>query len=309
MPQLKQSIIDLKNLALKPYYAIRMSRPVWRGLLNRDAIQHFTAQPPALDVVQQRIVADLRVHGIACATLQELFPDDPHMLERMQEQARLLRERAIQNKKKQFLLQLFETFPLVDLHDPFFSFMLSDKVIDSVNTYLGMWSKFYYSTLNITLPVTNGEPPKQSQRWHRDPEDKRMCKIFVYLNDVDASAGPFVYARGSHGDGPYRHLFPQRPPHGYYPPDGAVEAKIPSQNILTCTGPAGSVIFADTSGIHKGGYATAKERMMLTAGFLTSASPRGIFFTPPSNQKWTDTLKPQIAYAVTGKKFGKGLGY
>lgn len=294
---------------LKPYYAIRMSHPVWYSLLNRDAVKRYTMAPPVLDSVQQRISADLRTHGIACSTLKELFPNDPDMLERMQEQVRLLKNSATQNRKKQFLHQLFETFPVLDIGNPFFSFMLSEKVIDTVNSYLGMWSKFYYSTLNVTAPVVRGEPPKQSQRWHRDPEDKRMCKIFVYLNDVDDSAGPFVYARGSHGDGVYKRLFPQRPPNGYYPPDGDVEAKIPSQEILTCTGPAGTIVFADTSGLHKGGYATAKERIMLTAGFLTNASPRGIFFTPPNNPQWTDSLKPQIAYAVTGKKFGKGLGY
>ena len=309
MISLSRALIDLKNASLRPYYSIRTAYPVWHGMLNRDAVRRFLADPPTLDPVQQRISSDLRADGIAHTTLKELVPEAPYLLAQMQERVRTLRVHAVQNRKKHFLLNLFEVAPELDMADPFFQYMLSPRVVDSVNAYLGMWSKFYCTILNITQPIPPGEAPRQSQRWHRDPEDRRMCKVFLYLSDVDESSGPFTYVRGSQDGGPHRRLFPQRPPHGYYPPEGAVEARIPRDDIRTCTGPAGSILFADTSGLHKGGYATEKERIMLTAGFLTSASPRGVFFRLPSDRKPITALPARVAYAVTGKRYGQGMGY
>jgi hypothetical protein len=309
MVSLAQIMIRLKNEAFRPYYSIRTAYPVWHGLLNHDSVVRFAVHPPTLSHVQQRISSDLRACGIACTTLQELIPEKPDLLSDLQERVHALRAQAVQNRKKPYLLNLFETIPVLDVEDPFFRFMLSSHVVDAVNAYLGMWSKFYSTVLNVTLPIPPGEEASQSQRWHRDPEDRQMCKVFLYLSDVDETSGPFTYVQGSQDGGPHRHLFPQRPPHGYYPPDGAVEARIPREDIRVCTGLAGSVIFADTSGLHKGGYATAKERIMLTSGFLTSASPRGVFFKHPSDSQALSTLSPQIAYAVTGKRYGEGLGY
>jgi hypothetical protein len=304
-----QALINLKNEALRPYYSIRTAYPVWHGLLNRDAVARFAANPPVLNTVQQRISADLRAHGIAHATLEELVPENPNLLTHLQDRVRTLRTQAVQNRKKNYLLNLFETIPELDPADPFFQFMLSTNVVDSVNAYLSMWSKFYSTVLNIAKPIPPGETARQSQRWHRDPEDRRMCKVFLYLSDVDETSGPFMYVPGSQDGGPYRSIFPQRPPHGFYPPEGAVEARIPQDDIMTCTGSAGSIIFADTSGLHKGGYATEKERIMLTAGFLTSASSRGVFFRHPTDPRALSALSPQVAYAVAGKRYGQGLGY
>ena len=47
-----------------------------------------------------------------------------------------------------------------------------------------------------------------------------MCKVFIYLSDVDETAGPFIYVKGSamRGTNPaYRTLFPQKKPLGSYP--------------------------------------------------------------------------------------------
>jgi hypothetical protein len=214
------------------------------------------------------------------------------------------------NRKKTFLEQMFETFPLLDPKDPFMALALDETTLDIVNGYMRMWCKFEYINLNVTIPVNPGTPPRQSQRWHRDPGDKKIIKMFVYLNDVDETSGPFIYVRGSQYGGRWRKSFPQRLPHGYYPPDGAVERLVPSSDIRTCVGRAGAIIFADTTGLHKGGYATAKERIMFTAGFTTKASPRGIYYRHPEDMDGLlRGLSARQAYAVTGKAFGEGGGY
>lgn len=297
------------NALILPYYAIRNTWPIWFSILNKEGREKFDQEKRELNEVQRRIVSDLNKNGVAKTTLQELFSHNNH-LPTLLAAATQLRTSAMPHKKKSFLEQLFETFPLLDLKNPFISLALEDTVLDIINGYMRMWCKFEYINLNVTIPVPTSVPPQISQCWHRDPGDKKIIKMFVYLNDVDETSGPFIYARGSNYHGKWRNIFRQRLPHGYYPPEGAVEKRIPSTDIQTCVGPAGTVVFADTTGLHKGGYATAKERIMFTAGFTTKASPRGIYYRHPENMETLlQTLPPRTAYAVTGKKFGEGGGY
>jgi ectoine hydroxylase-related dioxygenase (phytanoyl-CoA dioxygenase family) len=111
-----------------------------------------------------------------------------------------------------------------------------------------------------------------SQRWHRDPEDKKLVKVFMYINDVDEGTGPFTYVVGSQYGGKWRYLFPQRPPAGSYPIQGGVEKIVKQSDIKVCVAPAGTIIFCDTSGLHKGGFSTEKSRLMSMSCFVSSAS-------------------------------------
>jgi len=158
--------------------------------------------------------------------------------------------------------------------------------------------------------ISSGTSPQQSQGWHRDPGDKKICKIFLYVNDVDETAGPFMYVRGSQYGGVYRRFFPQRLPRGYYPPEGAVEKIIPSTEIQTLTGKAGTIIFADTTGIHRGGYATKKERIMFTAAYSSGAVKRehSTSWRPsPLLQRQYKTLHPLAQFAVAEARMSTEL--
>lgn len=307
MIRAKQIAIEVKNILMRPLYQLRMWLPFWK-VLNRRSRRLFFASPTHLSPVQQRLVEELQRTGIAITHLEDLFPGQPFLAD-MRASAERLRPHAQPSTKKTFLTQLLERFPVLTLQDPFVRFALSDEVLGAVNGYLELWSKLYYYTLNITSPVPVGEEARQSQRWHRDPEDRKMCKVFIYLNDVGKEAGPFQYVRGSIRGGRWGRIFGQRPPHGFYPPEGALERIVPPSEVQMCTGRAGTVVFADTSGLHRGGYATGAERMMSTIGFVSEASPRGVFFRLPSDSSFFASLSPRAAFAVRGKIFGKGLGY
>jgi hypothetical protein len=93
----------------------------------------------------------------------------------------------------------------------------------------------------------------------------------MYLNDVDEFAGPFTYVRGSQptSKNSYSKLFRQKLPWGSYPEESAVLAKTSSEDQFVATGSAGTIIFCDTAGLHRGGFAKTKERVMAT-GFFPS---------------------------------------
>ncbi|MDZ4285439.1 MAG: phytanoyl-CoA dioxygenase family protein, partial [Candidatus Sungbacteria bacterium] len=213
----------------------------------------------------------------AIAHIEELFPS-AFWAEIRAEAAALRNREAHMLKMKPFLEELLTSEEKLNPKLSLTKFVLDKKVRDVVNTYLGMRSKYYYYFLNLTHPIGEGDKAQKSQRWHRDPEDKKLCKIFLYLTDVDETAGPFTYISGSAYGMKYANLFPQKCPIGYYPRDGAVEPHIDPKDIRTLTGRSGTIIFCDTAGLHKGGYATQKERLMFTGGYLSLASviPLGV---------------------------------
>ncbi len=261
---MKNHIKKIGLAIIKTYFRIRALYPVWR-ILNRKAISTF--RMPNLNAVQQRIIKDLCEKGIAIAHITDLF-DDAVLAALMSDFTKMKSEqKQRQEPTKRFLTSFIKLPAVINTEDNFIKFILDPKIVDIAHSYLGMQSKFYCYTLNTTTPVKEGERPQQSQRWHRDPQDKKICKLFLYLSDVDENSGPFMYLTHSAYGMKYGNLFAQQPPIGYYPPNGAVEKNINPKDIHVCTGTKGTIIFADTAGLHKGGYATQKDRTMVTAGF------------------------------------------
>lgn len=274
------------------YFWLRMRRPVWWYAVNSGPRRLWKSSAPELREVQTRVLRDLETRGIAIAQCDEFFPDSRVFDELKAYAENLQKEKAGQAAAKEklskpFLMNLFEPAPILNFENPFHRFALQGKIADAVNAYFGLYAKLYYLTLNVTLPVGEGVLAIASQRWHRDPEDRRMCKVFLYLNDVDETAGPFMYVTKSCYGLKYGNLFPQRPPIGVYPDAAILEKTIDKADIKVCTGRAGTIIFCDTSGLHKGGYAIAKERIMFTAGYRTNGAvtPNRIRYPEEYNAK------------------------
>lgn len=308
------------------YHRLRNTDLVWRSLLNRKAQRAWNRALPAVTPHEQEIADRVARDGIAVIPPGELFPPEQwfHIFqtyarkkETLMQERRPRREEdekylglkggmfgaEVKNYDKQFLMDLWDEsdrpLPRLRLDSPFLQFALQDSILRIVGSYFGFAPKFHMCSLLKTLVVPSDAPAQFSQRWHRDSEDKKMLKVFMYCTDVDDSgAGPFRYVRASHGGGTWGALFPQHPPVGSYPPDGGVEKSVPESDILTCFGKAGTIIFCDTSGLHKGGFSTAKERIMYTAGFITSASFHPRRYDYP-DESVLAPLSPLARFALT----------
>lgn len=99
---------------------------------------------------------------------------------------------------------------------------------------------------------------EHAQRYHFDLDDYRFMKVFFYLTDVDADAGPHVYVRGSHRGKKLSQLFPMR-----RFTDAEVEARYPADRIVSIEGKAGDGFAEDTFGIHKGAPPRTRDRLLL----------------------------------------------
>lgn len=70
------------------------------------------------------------------------------------------------------------------------------RVLASVATYLGAWPTL--SALRVWWSLPHGEAARHTELFHRDVDDLRFLKLFVYLTDVDHGSGPHVFIEGSH---------------------------------------------------------------------------------------------------------------
>jgi Phytanoyl-CoA dioxygenase (PhyH) len=238
-----------------------------------------------------------------------VFPD-PEMWKAVEEQASRFTnetEAGLANNReglrthagKEFVVRLHSVGVDVGPEDPWFRLCTSRRMLDIANTYLGLWSKLEYVDLWYSVPEPQDSSRKASQRWHRDFQDKHLLKAFLYLVDVDEGTGPFEYIPGSAPGGPYSHEWPWRPLGESYPPGGAVEERIPAEAIKTFTGPKGTLLFCNTSGFHRGGFATAKPRVLATVTYASPASLKSLTDRSYRFDGSLDELDEPTRYAVT----------
>ncbi|MGA9416548.1 MAG: hypothetical protein WBV60_17820 [Terriglobales bacterium] len=262
----------------------------WRWARNPASSRSFRKSRPKLNTLQERLVWELSSTGVATCHFDELF-QDPELWRRLfahvsefsaSDEVQSVVKKRQQDFAEKKDLAVVEHYiitkypqdrkPLITASNPLLNLGLHPLILDVVNSYLGMWSKLIYFDLWHTLPLQT-ETRILSQRWHRDPEDRRKIRIFLYFSEVDTNAGAMEYLAGSQFGGPYEHVFEWKDPLGIpYPPDGEVERQIPMSQQVILKGSPGTLIFCDTAGFHRGGTAKTKPRILATSAFVTPAS-------------------------------------
>lgn len=98
-----------------------------------------------------------------------------------------------------------------------------------------------------------------TQHFHRDPDDWRFLKLFVYLSDVDAGSGPHIYVPRSHRAAGQVRARPYA--------QSEIERRYGKDGTHTVLGPQGTAFIADTYGIHAGMVPTRTPRLILQAQY------------------------------------------
>jgi ectoine hydroxylase-related dioxygenase (phytanoyl-CoA dioxygenase family) len=243
--------------ARAPRLAAAARRSAWKAR-NASRTRGFR---PAESLVDGALLQELRERGIAVRPFDEVFRDHARLeeLEGIAGRREAQREGAA---SKDFLERLMP--PRVEAGGPFVALALEPQVVALANAYIGMHS--YLRGLEMWRNVPTDDPPKLSQLWHRDWDDVVNLKIFVYLSDVTEESGPFVFAPGTQPGGPRQLDVKDRLS------DEEMAQRIPREDWVVCTGPPGTVVFADTCGYHKGGKPTRGDRLLWTAQFTSGAA-------------------------------------
>ncbi|HEU4640815.1 MAG TPA: phytanoyl-CoA dioxygenase family protein [Gemmatimonadaceae bacterium] len=262
----------------------------WRWTVTRNPASErlFRAAPPAMTADRRRIAESLAATGIAVTSADEIgLPDAPRralddMLaefvasERVQSVLHLDAESAARRLRKgdDYMVKRFPEPPTLAASNPLLRVGLDAAVLDPVNSYLRLWARLTYTDLWHTIPVDVGRRIG-SQQWHRDPEDLEMVKVYYYHTAVTEDSGPLEYVRESHAHGRFGKLWGWHPTvtHGdRYPNEEQLDRAVPREQRVLATGPAGTIVFCDTSGLHRGGISRGAPRIVATWTFVTPAS-------------------------------------
>jgi hypothetical protein len=112
-----------------------------------------------------------------------------------------------------------------------------------------------------------GEALYQDDMYHRDVEDFKFAKLFVYLTDVGPKNGAHSYIKGSHNSDKLVRRGPITDTEAH-------EAFAEDKRVLM-TGKAGTGFVEDTWGLHRATPATEGERLLLSYTYsLTSFNPQ-----------------------------------
>jgi hypothetical protein len=239
-----------------PGLARGMRRSAWKAKNLRRTVGF----KPQDELVDTKLLAELRENGIAIRRFDEVFGDRA-TLDALVEKA-THPETIASSQAKDFLQKLMPTDLTLD--SPYVRLALEPRIVALANAYLGMHS--YLRALDVWRNLPTDEPPKLSQLWHRDYDDVINLKLFVYLSDVGLQSGPFVFAPGTQPAG-------RRPITNLHRlSDDEMAEIIPREEWTVCTGAPGTVVFADTCGYHKGGKPTQGDRLLWTAQFTSVAA-------------------------------------
>lgn len=277
-----------------------------RLLSNRTSRRRHSASPPELDSVQQQLVEQLDAEGYVTIPFGDLHDDTPlhEEIDRFADDFVERTERAIADGTakvrpgKEFVAReySFEGATL-DAGDPWFRACVSRRMLDVANGYLRLWSKLSYVDYWYTAPQPADDDRIASQLWHFDFDDKLLLKAFLYLTDVDEGTGPFEYVPGSQPGGRYHGVRPWAPMGYGRVGEDEVAAQVPADQVATFTAPRGTLIFCNTSGLHRGGFATTGPRVLATATYCSPASLAAL-----SRRNYTSTLAtddPAVRFAVS----------
>jgi len=236
----------------------------------REVFEGYTPTP-----VETRVLNDFRREGIAFAHVSEFC--DQEILSRLQ--ARF--DRLIQEKGEAFMADPTSYNKVLDLNgdlceDPAIrDWVMSRSFLNIASLYLGLVPRCGTKQESVVVPTTNQRVG--AQLWHRDGSDKKITKVFVYLTDVEEENGPFRYLKGTHYQGVLRDVEAWTGSHvwgTHERSDTMLDRydELFAGREVVCTGKSGQVIFADTSGFHRGGFCRAGHRRMIELSYYSNAA-------------------------------------
>lgn len=127
------------------------------------------------------------------------------------------------------------------------------SVLKIAEEYLGC--KPTISNIQLWWSFPGHDKSEEAENFHRDVDDWKFVKLFIYLTNVDFESGPHVYVQKSISS------------HRYLPikrySDTEIEKYFGKENIKIMTGEKGSAFMEDTFGFHKGQLAKENRRLVL----------------------------------------------
>ena len=127
------------------------------------------------------------------------------------------------------------------------------KMLAIAGGMLGAKPTISYMTSWWSVPAGDGSA-QHAEKWHRDVDDLRFVKLFLYLTDVDDTAGPHAFVKGSHKVNQLTAIRRYT--------DEEVDSTFGPEKVVRFKGPAGTAFLENTYGFHRGTPPTKKPRLI-----------------------------------------------
>ena len=212
-------------------------------------LRHHAGQLAPLSATHTELVSRLRREGAIVTTLDELGLSG---IQALKESLSTLAARLADHQASDRLGRddLIETGA--------WQWGLQTDVLALVENYLGLPA--LYCEPEVRREPANGRQDTVRQ-WHRDPEDHRMFKIIIWLNDVSPAGGAFEWLPRPRTQEATRKL-------GYvsgFVSDHDMEQVMARQLWCNAPGPRWTAVLGDTMSIfHKAGVPQDKDRYSIT---------------------------------------------
>jgi Phytanoyl-CoA dioxygenase (PhyH) len=161
-----------------------------------------------------------------------------------------------------------------------FSIASNVHVLSIAEAYLGCRATLSSVGIRWSFP-TEGKK-EDTNFFHRDMDDWRSVKFFVYLTDVTEETGPHTYVRGSHRSVSRLRAKPYTIPE--------IRRRFGDDAATAVIGPRGTAFLADVYGIHQGTPPRAAPRLILQFQYsilpVYAFSYRPVAMLPPTFDKY-----------------------
>ena len=156
--------------------------------------------------------------------------------------------------------------PLVNISE-IYQIVSDQNILNFARQYLNH-EKIYLGFVKLRRFFCNNLPDFDTNYFHFDDNCDKILKCIVYLNDIiNPNDGAFVYVKNSHAnpmpwkeEGEYMGKYART--------DDQIKSYYGKDSIIPILGEAGTALFADTLGYHKGLKSKTKDRYVLYINYV-----------------------------------------
>ena len=230
----------------------------------------------------KRIVNEVNEFGIAQRHLSEILDSNsislynavvdeylkvlelPHIQDRI---LRMATGNPITDRSKWFEITQYQFYKKgIGLDHPLLQLYLEKPFIEIAS--------LFYNELPVIRNVLMWSHPQNgrqnaiaSQNWHRDQEDYKIFKVFINFSDIGKENGPTEYCKKTQYNGQLGGIYPQ--PALDNKPSPVFNPSKHNLEICDISGPAGTVNFINTNGLHRGGLVKEGNRLLTQCNYLS----------------------------------------
>jgi hypothetical protein len=245
---------------------------------------------PALNASDRLIVDVLKKDGVYITSLSELGLASTSTMWAI---ANNYAQEMVNHSNMHAGYMLPQIYTVTDLPE-FLAWGIEKRLQNIIENYIGLPIAFHGVHVRKDYP---NEQQSETLLWHKDSEDRRMIKVIIYLNDVTEKHGPFEYIPlpvNFLEQVKYYRLDYELWRSGFLGINNEKMMKIiPQSAWKSCTGKAGTVIFADTRNILHHGTVKQKERVTIFFAYTANPPKRPELCTQYNDDTFTRII-PQV---------------